>query len=134
MPRRSRFWTCTRRTNGEKCNTLVPNAKRKCPKCGKPKPAPRRPKHLAALNESYEHYIEINGGEHCGICGRQPDGTRRLDRDHDHTVLGLGLPRGLLCRGCNMRLSYQLTEEWMEAALTYLRRARERQSESKVTA
>jgi hypothetical protein len=126
MARRKRFWTCTRQQDGKRCNTLVPTAKRKCPACGKAKPAARRPKHMIALNESYEHYVEINGGEHCGICGKPPDHTRRLDRDHSHDVLSLGTPRGLLCRGCNMRLSYQLTEEWMEAALAYLRRARER--------
>jgi hypothetical protein len=126
VPRRARGWSCTRTAKGVKCNTLNKAGTRKCSVCGKPRPAKRAPKHMAALNETYEHYIEINGGEHCGICGRGPELTRKLDRDHSHDAMSLGTPRGLLCRGCNMRLSYQLTEEWLEAALAYVRRARER--------
>jgi hypothetical protein len=92
--------------------------------CGKARPPKRQPKHMAALNNSYEHFVEINGGEHCGICKAPPLPHRRLDRDHAHTTGGLGEPRGLLCRFCNMRLSYQMTEEWLEATLAYVRRHR----------
>lgn len=124
--RRPKFWTCTRQTKGVKCNTLVPVAKRKCPSCGKARPKKSPPKHMAALNNSYEHFIEINGGEHCGICGitREQTSTpnQRMQRDHVHTTTGLGEPRGLLCIACNIRLSDRMTVEWTRAALAYLER------------
>lgn len=120
--RRKRFWTCTRKTDGVKCNTLNETAKRKCKTCGKPKPAPKRPKHMVALESTYEAFMELNGGETCGICGAPPK-TRRLDRDHDHRS---GRPRGLLCSRCNRLLHSWLTEEWLLAAASYLRRHAER--------
>lgn len=117
-PRRKRFWTCTRRTDGVKCNTLNENAKRKCTACGKPKPAARRPKHMVALEGSYEQFVEINGGEFCGICGAAPK-TKRLDRDHCHKT---GTPRGVLCPICNRHLGHWYTAEWLRAAADYLDR------------
>jgi hypothetical protein len=75
---------------------------------------------MAALKIPYEVYIEINGGEHCGICGRKPLPHRRLDRDHDHRT---GKPRGLLCHSCNRTLKHSVTISWMWAAIAYLRRA-----------
>jgi hypothetical protein len=76
-----------------------------------------------ALDLSYEAYVELNGGEHCGICGRPPAPARRHDRDHDHAT---GLPRGLLCPVCNQRLARRVTEDWLAAAVAYLKRARDR--------
>ena len=119
--RRKTKWLCQRQSKGKKCLTLNPIRAQKCSACGKPKPKPKRPQHMAALNESYEHYIQIQGGEFCGICGKGPELNRRLDRDHAHTTSGLGEPRGLLCRGDNMKMQYWMTVEWMEAALEYLR-------------
>ena len=59
-------------------------------------------------------------GERCGICGKGPSATRRLDRDHDHKT---GQPRGLLDHRCNRALPSWATPEWLEAAAAYLRRA-----------
>ena len=39
---------------------------------------------MAALEQSYEVYLELNGGrEECAICGA-PRRGKRLDRDHNH--------------------------------------------------
>lgn len=62
-------------------------------------------------------FLEQDGK--CGICGRENDGKRRFDRDHDHKAM---TPRGLLCRSCNRKLRYDITLEWMTAAIKYLRR------------
>jgi hypothetical protein len=78
---------------------------------------------MAALDLTYEQYVEINGGEHCGICGKTrdqlPDPTRKLDRDHDHITHE---PRGLLCRTHNRQVKRYMTVEWVEAVLEYLSR------------
>lgn len=103
-----------------KCRAVNPARKRLCETCGKPRPPRKRKAHMAALDLSYEHYIEINGGEHCGICGRGPNG-KRLDRDHEHS--GDGRPRGLLCHVCNRRLRGFVTLEWLAAATAYLERS-----------
>jgi hypothetical protein len=79
---------------------------------------------MAALDISYEDYIELNGGERCGICGRGRSPERRLQRDHDHR--GEGLARGLLCFACNRWLRGFMTIEWMRAAIAYLERAEAR--------
>jgi hypothetical protein len=115
-----RWWTCQRVTAGRKCGAVNPAIKQKCTECGKRRPPRKRPAHLAALDVSYEEYIEINGGEHCGICGALPKPGRKLDRDHDH---GTGRPRGLLCWTCNMLLPRRRgTPEWLRAAAAYLER------------
>jgi hypothetical protein len=75
---------------------------------------------MAALDLTYEQYIEINGGEFCGICGKVPSG-RRLDRDHEHS--GAGRARGLLCWSCNRQLRTWATVEWLRSAADYLERA-----------
>ena len=75
---------------------------------------------MAALELPYEHYISLNGGEHCGICQRPPSGSRRLHRDHDHT--GEGRARGLLCFRCNTALRGYMDAAWLEAAARYVRR------------
>jgi hypothetical protein len=69
---------------------------------------------------SYEEFIALNGGEHCGICGRRrKEGGRRLHRDHDHRSRK---PRGLLCFRDNAALRYYMTVEWLRAAADYLER------------
>jgi hypothetical protein len=113
-------WTCQRQSAGVKCGTRNLPRTRKCSACGKPRPARRRPEHMAALDLTYEQYIELNGGEHCGVCGRER-GSRRLDRDHDH---GLGVPRGLLCARCNRALPSWITPQWLRLATYYLEKER----------
>lgn len=82
---------------------------------------------MAALDLSYEAYIELNGGEHCGICGRVPEpGGRKLDRDHEHK--GEGRPRGLLCWACNRQLRTWATIQWLLAAAAYLERVEAREA------
>jgi len=76
---------------------------------------------MKALELSYDQYIALNGGEHCGICGEGPVRGRRLDRDHEHKADGR--PRGLLCRACNRKLRRVLTAEWLRNAAAYLERA-----------
>jgi hypothetical protein len=76
--------------------------------------------HKRALDLSYEEYITLNGGEHCGICERRrKDGGRKLHRDHDHRA---GKPRGLLCFQCNRALPYYADAEWLDRAAAYVRR------------
>jgi hypothetical protein len=113
-------WTCQRRASGRKCGHVNGGRLRKCGVCGKPRPARKRPAHMAALDIPYEAYVAISGREVCGICGAPPSATRRLDRDHDHAT---GLPRGCLCHGCNRLLSGRVTPEWLRAAAAYLERS-----------
>jgi len=120
VTRRAGHWICYRQADGQKCLWRNVNAAKKCEKCGKDKPKPRKPKHMVALEADYEHYIKISPfGERCGICLRAR-GSKRLDRDHDH---GSGRPRGLLCSKCNRALPYWVTPEWLDAAARYLREA-----------
>lgn len=75
---------------------------------------------MAALDLSYEEYVRINGGAHCGICGAaQKVGGKRLHRDHDHRR---GVARGLLCFRCNAALRPYMTLEWLRAAVAYVER------------
>ncbi len=76
----------------------------------------RKPRHLKALEIPYELYVELNGGEHCGICGAKPK-SKRLDRDHDHRT---GKPRGVLCHRCNRALPVWITTDWLAKAAQYL--------------
>lgn len=128
MPRRKTAWICDRRTAGIKCATRNELRLKLCKTCGKPRPAVKKKKHMQSLNTSYEAYVELNGGEHCGICGitreELKDPSRKLDRDHGHDVFGA--PRGLLCRKCNMKLGYRYSLEWMKAAVAYLERVERR--------
>lgn len=116
----ARVWTCQRTTAGVPCKHVNPKRKHLCEKCGKRRPATKRPAHMAALDLPYEHYVEINGGDFCGICGLPPSPVRRLDRDHDHKT---GRPRGLLCHAHNRMLRYGMTPEVLRAAADYLERA-----------
>lgn len=114
------FWLCQRQTKGVKCRASNPNRKQICNRCGKKRPARKRPAHMSALALSYDYYTSINGGERCGICGKPPTPGRRLDRDHCHK--GVGTPRGLLCVRCNKHLHGWMEPEWLRAAATYLER------------
>jgi hypothetical protein len=102
------------------CRTVLPPRARKCPACLKKARPRRKAAHLKALDLSYEHYVELNGGEKCGICGKPPKEGRRLHRDHDHKT---GAPRGILCFRCNAALRTYITVDWLEKAADYLRRA-----------
>jgi len=93
--------------------------KRSCQACGRKRPPKRRPKHMVALIVPYEEYIQLNGGEICGVCLTPGSGRRRLDRDHDHKT---GLPRGLLHPRCNRALPSWVTAVWLRAAADYLDR------------
>lgn len=120
MKRRVPYWVCYRQRDGRKCLTKNPNAKKKCVACGGAKPARRQPKHTVALLTDYETYVQLSGGERCGICLRpRGEKDRRLDRDHDHRT---GRPRGLLCSRCNRWLVRWMTPEWLRAAADYLER------------
>jgi CRISPR/Cas system-associated protein Cas10 (large subunit of type III CRISPR-Cas system) len=100
-----------------------PNRKQLCAKCGGRKPQKRRPRHMAALDITYEEFVVLNGGERCAICLRErSEKDRRLQRDHDHFS---GRPRGLLCVRCNRALPAWMTPEWLRAAADYLEKARE---------
>lgn len=118
----SRVWTCQRVTAGVKCGHRNPRIKRNCELCSKPRPATQRPAHMRALDVPYVQYVELNGGEHCGICRRErKPGARRLDRDHDHK--GAGTPRGILCANCNRWLMPSMDVTWLRSAVAYLERA-----------
>ena len=110
-----RSWTC------RKCKHVNPSKRtKKCAACGKVRPKTKRPPHMVALGLSYEEYVKINGGEHCGICETKPSNGRRLDRDHDHKT---ARPRGLLCHRHNRALKFfDDNPDLLEAAAEYLRR------------
>lgn len=63
--------------------------------------------------------LSVAQNDSCAICGAGPNPLRKFDMDHDHRTHRL---RGLLCRGCNMRLRKGLTAEWMRGAADYLDR------------
>src|SRR5437667_12863445 len=77
-------------------------------------------KHRRFLNQNqslFDSFLEEQGGV-CGICGKEPIG--KLDRDHDH---GRMIARGMLCRGCNIRVGRETDPEWFEKSAQYLRKA-----------
>lgn len=113
-------WTCQRVTGGLRCGAVNPGIKRKCARCDKLRSARKRPAHMKALDMTYEQYVELNGGEFCGICGADRKlGGARLHRDHDHRR---GVPRGLCCFRCNAALRPYMDLEWCRAAVAYLER------------
>jgi hypothetical protein len=116
-------WRCQRQTGGQKCLHDNPSRLRKCQACGKPRPPRKRPDHMKALDLPYEHYIKINGGEFCGICGQTPKPGKRLHRDHDHRT---GKPRGLLCFLDNRFLGNRVDGVWLRKAAWYLERHEDR--------
>lgn len=115
----ARYWTCQRHAGGVKCGRRNPKVKRLCMSCGKPRPATRKPAHMAVLADAYDLWVARFGAA-CGICGRLPTARRRLDRDHDHRT---GKARGLLCARCNRALPTWVTATWLRAAANYLDRA-----------
>jgi hypothetical protein len=88
---------------------------------------------MAALNASYEDYIEIQGGEYCGMCGitraQTKNPQKKLQRDHVHTPNGLGEARGLLCFPCNLHLGDWYTIGRVRSMLAYLERHEARMAE-----
>jgi hypothetical protein len=128
MPERT--WTCRRQKNGIVCGAVNPARKRNCERCWKPRQRRQTSKtrHMAVLRHlTYEDCIEINGGEHCGICGAGPV-SKRLQRDHEHK--GSGEFRGLLCYRDNKFLPDWMTLEWLRAAVAYLERFEERKGKA----
>jgi DNA (cytosine-5)-methyltransferase 1 len=79
--RRKTRWFCTRQSKGVKCNTWNPIRAQKCHVCGKPKPAVKKPKHMAALNESYEHYIHASPP-----CQAHSDLQRQSKREYEDFI------------------------------------------------
>lgn len=104
------YWTCP-------CGTRNTRTKQKCANqtCRRSRPKKQAPKHMVALEETYETYVELNGlihgcGEECAVCGKEPSQDRRHDRDHGHdrSEVTYGKPRGLACGGdwgCNKVMS-----------------------------
>ena len=123
--KRARYWTCQRVTQGAKCGMRNAGRKKICGRCGKPKPARRRPAHMNVLQVPYEKWAAVFG-ERCNICGRPAGPRRRLDRDHCHSS---SVARGLLCFRCNRALPDWMTEEWLRNAAAYLARGGVPQSE-----
>lgn len=118
-------WTCQRTAGKVKCGHTNPNRKTLCERCGKRKRdrSGERPAHMSALSYSYDWYVALNGGEHCGICG-----TTRLALHRDHEHKGIGTPRGLLCWPCNSRLPDRVDLSWLRAAVAYLERVEARRA------
>ena len=120
MARKATGWTCRRVS----CKFKNPPRTRKCQQCGKPKPVKKLGHRQVLKDLTYADFVEINGGDHCGICGKLRSETRRnFDRDHDHIT---GKPRGLLCHRENRALPYWMTSKWLRDAADYLDRAADR--------
>lgn len=119
----SRYWRCKRQRDKIVCGTLNLKTKRKCTRCGQPRPAVRKTKAALALADfDYEAWV-AKFGARCQICGAKPKPGRRLHRDHDHRT---DLARGLLDFRCNRALPPWMTPEWLRAAADYLELAPER--------
>lgn len=79
------------------------------------------------LKETYEFFVEVNGGNFCWLGRRlgvkcKASKLGRFDRDHDHQT---GKARGLLCRYHNRMLPARFTFEFIEAAYEYMKRAQD---------
>ena len=48
-------------------------------------------------------YVDKLAVGKCELCGHEPELTKYLHIDHDHST---GIPRGLLCHRCNLALGY----------------------------
>ena len=94
---------------------------------------PRRLEHAelrrtAHKDGTYERLLAEQNGV-CAICGKDSNSyvvrktgevkQRRFDVDHSHVDMKI---RALLCRSCNLKLSYRLEPSWLESAAQYLRR------------
>jgi hypothetical protein len=62
----------------------------------KPKVDLRVYRNLSEAEDYNRRFAEQNG--RCALCGREPKGIRRLNRDHNHRSMK---NRGLLCYPCN---------------------------------
>ncbi len=107
--------------------------RRTCTSCGATLRKFYGPKHDHARRLSHRFYADLQREVHgvneneCALCGGPAKNAGNLDRDHAHQ--DGGYPRGLLHPMCNKRLGEvergQDAEQWLEAALAYVRRARE---------
>ena len=67
---------------------------------------------------NFDYWYQIQKGC-CAICARHSsEFQRRLHADHNHTT---GIFRGLLCAGCNTKLSVVENELFSSKAQSYLR-------------
>jgi hypothetical protein len=55
----------------------------------------------------------------CQICGSDISGYRQACLDHDHAT---GRPRGVICRRCNIGLSFLDSPAWVDRAQQYIDR------------
>ena len=121
-----RTWTCQRQTAGVRCGHVNERKYKICRACEKRRPASKRTKAQAPV-DSYEWYVERQGGEYCVIgrmldkpCGKGPQASgRRFARDHDH---GTDTPRGLLCFRHNQQLKAGFDARTLRAMADYLER------------
>jgi hypothetical protein len=72
---------------------------------------------------TYERLLLAQHGR-CGICDIEYDRpiVQRFDIDHHHRKGVDHQPRGLLCRGCNLRLGRESDSIWLRNAANYLER------------
>ncbi len=70
---------------------------------------------------TYEQLWKLQGGR-CGICQRPAMDGMKFDIDHHHRKGLDATPRGLVHRGCNLRLGRESDPAWLEQAAAYLRR------------
>ncbi len=73
---------------------------------------------------TYERLWRLQDGK-CGICGGPPRKYgEKFDIDHHHAPGKDDKPRGLIHRGCNLRLGREASAEWLRMAAAYLERTR----------
>lgn len=81
----------------------------------------RKHRRFLAVADEHRPALELQFGNHCGICGKAPSsGQRALAIDHDHKRMAV---RGLLCGRCNKALPSWVTAPWLRAAADYLDKA-----------
>src|SRR5271156_1135345 len=101
-----------KRDNRERVNALAREGRRKRAEHFKAYKRKWRLNRQEAAGRPYP----VNGC--CDICGRMPQGRRRLNFDHDHAT---GAFRGWLCHACNVLLGYaEDSQERLLAAVRYL--------------
>lgn len=59
----------------------------------------------------------VSAGWRCHLCGVTVESTGSACLDHDHAT---GAPRGVLCRRCNLGLSYIDDRRWLARAIAYV--------------
>ena len=72
-------WTCQRQSKGVKCGQWNQARRQKCYACSEAEASEAEAgAHAGARDEKHEDYIVLNGGEFCGICGKEwKPGQRR---------------------------------------------------------